>query len=378
MILIWILLIFITILSVLNHCVNIRYNTYQTDSINHFTSKNTNKFFYSLIVLCMIIVSGLRSSIGDTGYYMYSYVNIPKDLSELFNFQDFGFFILQYLLSEINSSPQFFLLVISTIITLAIMTTIFRYSASKTLSIFLFITMGMYLSTMNGIRQYLVAAILFSGSKYLFNNERNKYFILTIMMSFFHQSAVIMLPIYFFVTNKAWSRRNNFIIFFSLLFFVLFNSLFEIFTNLLSFTPYDKYIESFGTEEYAGANLLRILVSGVPVIMSFVYRYKIKDKIYCYNILTNFAILNFIFMLFSYYNWLFARFTMYFELYNLLLLPGIMAFAFKKETRTLLIYIMVILYAVFFYFDTIDTVYASYFLKINRDFIGPLTWSFYQ
>ena len=55
-------------------------------------------------------------------------------------------------------------------------------------------------------------------------------------------------------------------------------------------------------------------------------------------------------MAFSLYNWIFARFSIYFQLYNFILLPYIIKECFSNRKERDLIYVMfLICYFIFFY-----------------------------
>ena len=85
-----------------------------------------------------------------------------------------------------------------------------------------------------------------------------------------------------------------------------------------------------------------------------------------------------VFIILASYNWIFARFSMYFDLYNLILLPAIIYYCYRGWSKVLIVYLMVVLYLIYFYFNTKDLIYASYYLNINRELIGPLTRSIYN
>lgn len=374
MAILWITLFIVTILTLAAEYFG---KTKVTTNLNGevIQDTNPNKFLFFVVIMALSLLSGLRSSIGDTGYYMYSYSILTNELNEVFNSSEGGFILIQLVLKNINSHPQFLLLITSFITITLILKTLFKYSRPLSLGIFLFVASGVYVSTMNGLRQFLVAAILFYSINLIVENKKLKYFSLVVILSTIHTSALLMIPIYFIVRQEPWSKRMVFLIGIMFCFFIGFNSLFGFFSNIIENTTYGHYVQTFGTEKFEGANWLRIIVATIPVVFSYVYRKRLSKVLPNYNIYVNFAVLNLIVILFASYNWVFARLGIYFELYNFILLPAIIKYSFNKKLKILVGYVAIACYIIFFYYTPHN--YASYFLKINTEIIGPLTRSLY-
>lgn len=340
--------------------------------------QNVSTLFSFLIVIVLSLLSGLRSSIGDTGYYLYSYKYIMPNITDVTLLKDWGFAFIQKFLLYFNVSPQVYLFIISFITIYFIVFTLKKYTVSFPASLFLFICSGIYVSTMNGMRQYLVAAIVFAGTSLIIKNKKISYFILILVLSTLHSSVLVMIPIYFIVRRKAWSKSILVLIATFIMGFVLFNKLFSFFTIVLNNTQYGEYIDTFGSEAYAGVNTFRILVAFVPVLLSFLLKNKFyNNKWNLYDLLTNFSILNFLMILLGFYNWIFARMAIYFDLYNLILIPFLI-WKLNKKDRTILLFIMSICYILFLKKELDPYIYTSYYLDVNKDFIGPLTKIIYE
>ena len=72
----------------------------------------------------------------------------------------------------------------------------------------------------------LAAAIIFTATKYLINGNWIKYFLIVLFASTFHQSALILIPIYFFVRYKAWSKATLLLLVFSVVIVIGYASIF--------------------------------------------------------------------------------------------------------------------------------------------------------
>lgn len=375
MYIVWVTMLFVLMVTTFSVYYSNNKILYNYDGVA-YKIKKPNKALYSIAIFSLVLISGLRSSIGDTGYYMYSYT-LEKNFSELFSNRDWGFTLYQSMLQKFFSHPQF-LLIISALITISlILITLYKYSPALTFSIFLFISSGTYISTMNGLRQYLIASIIFAAFSLILKNKKWKFIFLVLVLSLIHASVLIMIPVYFIVRQKAWSKKIIFLTFAIIFTFLGFETIFvNLFENLLERTQYDNYIDSL--DSFKGTNTLRIIVSAIPVLLAFVFRKRLKASLPNYDIYVNFSLLNFLIMLFASYSWIFARISMYFDLYNLILLPAIIYYCFERRTMILVGYFTIVCYLIYFYFGTLQYIYASYYLNINKELIGPLTRMFYN
>ena len=122
-----------------------------------------------------------------------------------------------------------------------------------------------------------------------------------------------------------------------------------------------------------GANIIRVLVESVPIIIAFIYRNKIKDKLTpIIKLSINMSLIAsglYIISNIARSGVLLGRLPIYFSMYNLILLPWLIKNIFNKEEKRLVYYLMVILYLVFFYYQMVVTWngfgYASKILGLN-------------
>lgn len=302
-----------------------------------------NWLFLSIALLFLILVSGLRYKVG-TDYYQYSeiytfYGNDPINWTG----QEVGFDILNKLLFKINQNPQFFFLVTSIFINIGVLIFIKNHSVNLPMSMYFYITNFTYYITMNGVRQYIAAVILALGFKYVLNKEFKKYLIVILIASLFHASVFIMIPLYFIGITDIKSIGNKIfmaIIAFAFIFYQQFvNILFKILEN----TSYGHYESEF-TNLDDGANILRVVIWALPIILVVLRKQKLKDSFGDKSsVIFNFCFYGMCFMALAYRHKYFARVTMYFDIYYLLLFPMIIKLFSKKENR-LIAYGMVVGY----------------------------------
>ena len=303
-----------------------------------------------IAILMMILVAGLRANIGDT----YVYVDHYKQLANFTTLsqveKDKGYTLFTLFLYQVSTDPQFMIFITALITQLCNLWTMFKYRNLFELQTYMYIASGLYLVTMNGIRQSMTAAILFACTYLIIEGKFKMYLLVVLLISTIHGSALIMIPVYFIVRNEAWTKVTFKIIGISTVCFLFFAQFMPIMFKLLENTQYAVYEDVFASGQEGGASIIRFIVNSVPVILAYVYREHIKEKWPQSNIFINISILNLIVMAFSLYNWIFARFSIYFQLYNFILLPYIIKECFSNRKERDLIYVMfLICYFIFFY-----------------------------
>ena len=322
-------------------------------------------FFTILIITVLTLVSGLRNGIGDTGDYkhLYELVATGQEIGDGF---EAGFILLINILVCINTDPQFFIFMLA-LITNVLNIWIFRsYSSLFELEIYMYITSGYYLVTMNGIRQALAAAIMFGGTKYIINGNFIKFSIVTILASTIHTSAIILIPVYFIVRNEAWSKKIMIIILLSSIGFLFFQPIMQVFFKAAEGSRYAGYEDAIMNGGEGGASILRTIIAAVPVVIAYIGRDKLKEEWPESNVFVNMSLINLIIMTFSLYNWIFARFNFYFQTYSFILLPFCISKLFNKKQKPFIYYSFLICYFIFFYYEhvvALGMVYRSDYIN---------------
>jgi transmembrane protein EpsG len=319
-----------------------------------------NKLFAFGTIISFILVSGLRNNIGDTPFYVHTY-KITNFTWELVKTQDdIGFAILQLILKRYSDDPQILIFSTALITNTLIVIGLYKYSRLFELSIFVYITGGLFLVTMNGIRQCLATAIFFTATKYLIGGNWFKYILIVIFASFFHQSALILIPIYFLVRYRAWSKATFILLLFSVLIVLGFNQ----FSSILFSAIEDSQYSVYSNFNEGGANIIRVIVFAVPLIIAFFGRDKLREVFPEIDFIVNMSIIGLTFMIISTANWIFARFNIYFELYQIILISWIVK-VFREKDQKFIYLIILICYLTYYFYECVinsNLVYKSNYL----------------
>ena len=339
-------------------------------------NKNLASKYFIVITLCILVaVPAFRTNIGDTYVYKRSFESMGStSLLDIFNdFGDVGYYVFTFYLYRISSNPQIMIFTTALITQVCYFKFFYKYRSYLELEIFMYITSGYFFVTMNGIRQSLAAGILVLATKYLIERNFKKYLLVVIFASLFHQSALIMILIYFIVRSKPFSNGTFIMIIGAIIGVMLFNELIPPLFKLLQGSNYEHYEQVFKDGTERGANILRVFVAMVPVILAYLRKEDLEEW---ENgiIFTNMAIINLVFMIFSLKTWIFARFTIYFNLYNFILLPYIIRrWINQKEKRTLYLF-CILCYLLFFLVEQRAAERIKFFFINNNIFYNGINW----
>ncbi|GIN73226.1 transmembrane protein EpsG [Bacillus sp. J14TS2] len=320
---------------------------------------NKSLMFGSLFLL--VIVSGLRSNIGDTYVYKSIYETNEFTWEYILSQKDIGFGILQMLLKKISDDPQMMIFTTALLTNVLIVGVLAKYSRLFEISTYVYITGGLFLVSMNGIRQLLAAAIIFTGTKYLMEGKWLRYFLIVLIASTFHQSALILIPIYFIVRYKAWSKATYILLVFSIIIVVGY----EQFSDLLFTAIEDSQYGHYSEFHEGGANTVRVVVDAVPLLIAFLGRDKLREIFPSSDYIVNMALIGFVFMIISTQNWIFARFSIYFSLYQLILISWIVKL-FRKEDQRVIYFSLIVCYFLYYFYENVinlQTIYKSNILN---------------
>lgn len=220
-----------------------------------------------LFVFCisvLIVIAGFRWYVGtDYAEYFWGYgQRVDEWFDNLLEYNEPGLGVLAKIGSLIYDSPitMFFLASLVTIFLYTI--TIKKYSNDFLISMSLYLFIGSWHGAFNGVRQYLAAAVLFAGHRFIFEKKLFKYILVVLVAMAFHRTAIIMLPIYFLVGKRfTWKNIGLVIMVVGIIRFSYDN----IFATMSYFKGSDVAQYSYMNTD---VNILRIGVALAPVVIA--------------------------------------------------------------------------------------------------------------
>ncbi|WP_296114445.1 EpsG family protein [uncultured Alistipes sp.] len=178
---------------------------------------------YMYVIVPLILIMGLRHvSVGnDTEQYLYRYDNSLALLTDPYVATEFGYNYLGYFFHYILGADwQVYLFCASTFICISLLCFVIRFSPNVYLSLFFYMSIGLFYMNMSGLRQSLAIALstfalLISVAK----KGNKKHDIIRLIISIavvygaftIHNSAFIFFPL-LFCTNFRFSKKQVFFI----------------------------------------------------------------------------------------------------------------------------------------------------------------------
>ena len=318
---------------------------------NRFNKPNKLSYYFSGIVLT--IFATIRSS--DVGTDSNNYVGIFnqfKDSTEsLFSVKtslETGYLLLMEIALNISTDYWSLFFMTALVCVFTSYYTIYKLSDNIKVSVFIYISLATYFFIFNGARQALAASIFGIAIYCLINKKRVGYFIIVLLASFFHSTALILFPFYYLLRFKFKTRN---LILFSIGSFIALYYLSSILTLFGegSVARYSVYEDRNST----GGYLLTLFFFIMSFIFIFFRKKIVKSKLFEYDIYLNMSIFSSIIHLvvsFTGSDVNFLRLSLYFSIGYILIWPIIFRSVYYfKQSFTRLSFVIIHLLFLFFY-----------------------------
>lgn len=264
--------LFIFILVLFINSLAIKYN-YNRD----------RALFFSLVILAVFV--GLSDMLG--GYDRYIYASLFDDIADITrvggNYKDASIFTLysseigyigsNILISFITSNRYVFILLYTFIIYYLFYLSLKEYCVNYTFGMILFMSL-MFFFTFTYLRQMVGVGFAWFAIRYVYKKELSKFIICVLVAASFHNSAIILVPLYF-LPIKRFSQRSIIIIMSLCLALGLSGGPSALFSLYGDVTDMQYRTDSYAEQE-----------------IGFRYEYIIEALVFLYLILKNYSIIS--------------------------------------------------------------------------------------
>ena len=300
----------------------------------------------------------LGTPVNDVPIYIASYKLIPNTWQGMINYilkedSGQGFIVLEWIIKCIfHGDVTAFRICLALIHSVPVIYIFRKYCEQYWIGIYLFVASACPMAwMMNGMRQFVAVVIIFSALPLMIRKEYMKVILLVILATTFHMSAIIMLPIVFIVQGKAWNKKTLIFIAVAIVAVFALNNNATLTDSLLQGTEYAGSISAMAAGGDDGVNPIRVLVSAVPMLLSFIERRIIREENnqlihICVNMSIITVGLNLVAMVTS--GILVGRLAIYTNLYGFLILPYLIRKGFTKESQKIVNIMLVILYFIYY------------------------------
>ena len=289
--------------------------------------------------LVLFLLGGIRK---DVGVDYINYENLYRMTNDLYAMKEIGFVWIVEFLNKLNQPFFVFCFLFIGITLLGVFRFVRKYSPYILLSLLIYYSLGnYYFSAFNAMRQACAAAIFLNLLQLVQKRKFIDYTLCLLVVAFFiHASAVILIPLYFFL-KKEWSWTKKIII------FVVIAASSSFLFSLVLQTPYSFYLTN---EDFASSVPLTYYLIGIFAFILLIYSF-VRPKFEQQNLILmnlNFIVVILLYLIFAYDGTvmvkMISRVLGYFTLIYIALIP-IFIIEFKLFSNRY--FIMVILSFVF-------------------------------
>lgn len=319
--------------------------------------------FMAVVTFAVIVFfAGMRTTVGDTSAYIKMFNDYPllqnaHDIIFDSGAREPGFRLFSILIKTfISNNYNVWLSIIAVISGICVMIPLYKYSCNFGVSAFLFMASCQFSWMFNGMRQFLVAAIMFTCTGLILKNKTVLYILIVCVLSTIHQSALLLIPMYFVARGEPWNKRTMLFIGCIVLAMLFASRFTTLLTDVVEQTDYATSVNEFKDVD-DGTSFIRIFVESIPIILAFIYRDRIKDKLTpIIKLSINMSLIAsglYIISKVASSGILLGRLPIYFSMYNLILLPWLLKNIFEKKEKDLIYYTMIVCYFAFFYYQMV-------------------------
>lgn len=354
--------VLLNIILIAMYYLSLSLNAFQVELVNRRHKYRVKPLYAFLFIVPLFLFAANRSiHFGDTYAYQQTFNQIPLQFNEFYQYlggnpKDPAFTVLCWIIKFIGFDFRGLLYIIAFVQSVVLYYVYRKYSPNYFLSILFFLLSTDYYSWMfNGIRQFLAVTIIFAATPFLLEKKYPQMVLIILFASLFHQSALMMLPVIFFVNGEPFNKKIllfSIAVILSIVFLLQFT---EILDGFLQGTQYENIVSDYQVGDFSednGANPLRALFYAIPTILAFIGLKFIKkrdDSVI--NLAVNMSVLSTGFYLLAVFTSgiFIGRLPIYFSLWNYILLPWEINNIFKKDQKILITIITLIAFFVFYY-----------------------------
>lgn len=323
-----------------------------------------NKQEYKAPILPWLLIFGyiaflaaMRTNANDTGAYIASFKNLEptweafhKQLAMIESGKDWAFDAVGILFKMyISKDYHAWFAAFAIVEAILFIYILRRTSVSVLVCCFYFFSSTLYYNFFSMMRQWLAISLIFAALPFIEEKKFLRYLLICVIAAQFHNSAYLMIPVYFIVQGTAWSYKQIAIIVIFCICMIFLTPILNSMESSLSGTTYDYAITAMNSS--SGSSGIRALIALVPVMIAYLYRDNIQNKII--NICVNMSLLNLLLNIVATFTsgLYIIRLSTYFSVSNMILYPYLFKNAIRDSSKEVLAVMFYIVYFVFYIYQ---------------------------
>lgn len=320
--------------------------------------KDISPIIFTVITILVMAYFAGNTIANDVYYYRLSYTSLDSDISwnqlyetgtgsnPLFKFVEANF--KRY----VSKDPASFHLFVGLIVQTCFVLYYRRYSPFLSMSLFMFITSGLFYFTIVSWKQSIAMGIGLIGIPLIQQKKYISYCLILAITMLIHPYIIMYGFLIVLINKRIWTKTNVVILFGMILAGL---SLSKILGSALEFTETvfgDKHEAQWFTED-SGVSFQRVIFFAITPVLSIVYRKKIDaESIPLMNGFIQMSVISFGFMFISLSGGavFIGRMGVYFEPFTFVALPYILLRIIPEVSKSFIKYAVLILFLIFFCF----------------------------
>lgn len=312
-----------------------------------YKENKLGKSMYFISFLIVVVFAAIRKNVSaDYSNYIGNFINIGIN-GQSARIEP-GYWLLNRIIGIFTHNLNLIIIITSVITFSFIFYTIKEYSVAPAVSVFFLFVLRDYEMLICLIRQGIALAIVAYSFKFLIEGKLFKYFILILIATSFHYSALIFFLLYRVINKKLGNSDVSIYIFLGIFIFLARYGI-DFFGNFINSSYYASLISLISEPGpvYLKQALLNLLILVFSVIK---YKELINENKYSVifiNILFLNTVLSFSLLGLN----LAYRFTIYFDFFNIFLYPILIKVYFKHRLLNNIITIIICIVLVYRFYQ---------------------------
>lgn len=308
-----------------------------------------------ILVIWVFIYANRGENIGtDTsGYYQYYNLITNNNLTLAKHLEQGGdilFETIRYVINRVSHGNwECFISIMGILTYIPVLIVLRRENPENFVSsVLLYIFMYHYYYGFNAIRQTIAISLSFMSYFFFFRKRRYIFYAIVMMIAFgFHSTALFIIPFHLLSKISIKSKLLWGIIIFFIISGGAMGSIWNVAISILSAVGNDTLATRYADNVYSGSGAVRVLVCMVPLLIGWWKRSFICNEYENENdSFLIFLIFDTIFMMYSTYNWLFARMAMYLDIYAIVYIPKL-KYVFNPRSKNIGNILILLLYFIY-------------------------------
>lgn len=340
--------------------IGLAYESLNAITISKYNKKTPAYFFIIPSFFILFYISTFR---GDFTTDYKNYSNLFQlynkySFSELLNarFQnEIGFIYINKIIGLFTEDVIYFFAVMAFVILFCFFIHLTKYSVNVWLSVLMFVTAGSFYASFNITRHIFAVAIIFIGSKYLYERKFFKWTLVVILATLFHKTAIIMIPFYFILNFRIKIRNWVLIAIGSVVVILLFDNIVII--------AQQYFYEQYSDNSYGmwGQAITNVVLPVAFLIFSLFNIKKIDSNNATQRIWFNAGIFYAFFNILALQIEMVERLGRFFAPYSLLLIPFLFSKMKNKHLKVIYMMVLIAMLILYNYVILVDSVFDPYY-----------------